>query len=176
MSANSTLNKVAAQAANETLFLNAQPRPDHNWKVCLENKIIGITGANRALTCLSPAYTLGKAAMTCFVDQASDWNPKMQYYIVCPGWLTPRSLVQHMFLSCPMLRVTRRTLAFPSLELWGRGERYIYGLYEVNIETAKSCHSNDKVCKYMIWKISGEQLYCKASVSSGAGCITKLKP
>lgn len=51
--------------------------------------------------------------------------------------------------------------------------RYIHGLYEVNIETAKSCHSNDKVCKYMIWKISGEQLYCKASVSSGAGCITK---
>lgn len=49
MSANSALNKVAAQGDKETLLLNTQPRPDHNRKVCLENKIIGITGANRGI-------------------------------------------------------------------------------------------------------------------------------
>lgn len=44
MSANNTSNEVAAQAANETPFLNTQPGPNHNWKVSLENKIIAIKG------------------------------------------------------------------------------------------------------------------------------------
>ncbi|KAH7020234.1 hypothetical protein EDB80DRAFT_702648 [Ilyonectria destructans] len=50
MSANSTSNEVAAQAANAVMpFLNTQPGPNHNWKVSLENKIIAITGANRGI-------------------------------------------------------------------------------------------------------------------------------